>query len=169
MDFKCHDVFMVRTPTLPLHIAKNVYKKDYRKIWEYICSLGLEEFFLEAILISSPTLYSSIKKLGENPKNDDATYISIYKYLLRASARTTPYGLFANVALGEFSKTKNPMVRHRKIVKKLYADSSWIFNLIYKLEKLHLSKLNLCWNKDCYISKNRMKNPTYLNHNISKT
>lgn len=169
MDFKCHDVFMVRTPTLPLHIAKNVYKKDYRKIWEYICSLGLEDFFLEAILISSPTLYSSIKKLGENPKNDDATYISIYKYLLRASARTTPYGLFANVALGEFSKTKNPMVRHRKIVKKLYADSSWIFNLIYKLEKLHLSKLNLCWNKDCYISKNRMKNPTYLNHNISKS
>ena len=45
MDFKCHDVFMVRTPTLPLHIAKNVYKKDYRKIWEYICSLGLEDFF----------------------------------------------------------------------------------------------------------------------------
>lgn len=167
MSFKCHDIFMVRTPTLPLYITKNLYGKDYKGIWEYICSLNLDTYFLEAIIISSPTLYSSVKKLGKYPKNDDATYISLYKYLVRASARTTPYGLFANIALGEFRDTEKPIIRNKKIGKRLYADSSWIFNLIYKLEKLYLSKLCLCWNKSCYLSNNRVKNPIFSNHNIS--
>ena len=103
MTYLCHDIFMIRTPALPLSVAENLYTVDKKEVWNYIKKLGLDEHMLEALYISSPSLYHAILNIGQDDKNDQATFISLYKYLIRTSSRTTPFGLMANVALGSFS------------------------------------------------------------------
>ena len=103
MVYKCHDTFMVRTPAFPLSVARNVLATEKSEVWNYIKKIGIDEYMLEAIFVSSPSLYDAILKIGKDNKKDQATFVSLYKYLLRASSRTTPIGLMATVGLGHFS------------------------------------------------------------------
>lgn len=36
MTYLCHDIFMIRTPALPLSVAENLYTVDKKEVWNYI-------------------------------------------------------------------------------------------------------------------------------------
>ncbi len=172
MKYKCHDVFMIRTPALPLCVAEKLYTIDTNNVWNYIKELGLEDFMLEAIFVSSPSLYDAIKKMGKNQKKDKSTLVSLYKYLVRASTRTTPLGLMANVALGKFSSCEDSYIERLKGENKnLIISYSWIYKLVEKLEKDQevLDKISVVWNKSTYVTSSRIRNPNYTNHGVSDT
>lgn len=68
--------------------------------------------FLEAIYIASPSLYFSILNLNElSPKDYQSTLFAVAKYLLRASGRCTPFGLFSGVGLCEWGEKTNLKVK----------------------------------------------------------
>ena len=170
--YSCHSVFMVRTPALPMEVAEKMYGCDYRDIWKYIRDMSLDGYFTESLKIASPSLYEAIKKLGGggDEKRDRATCLSLYKYLIRAATRTTPYGIFAGVALAEFGSRGVHSVDSGRIHKKISADNLWLYKLIEKIEKNQaaLEKLSLIWNKSCYVSGRRMRNPIYSKHGTSE-
>lgn len=170
--YSCHSVFMVRTPALPMEVAEKMYGCDYRDIWKYIRDMSLDGYFTESLRIASPSLYEAIKKLGGggDEKRDRATCLSLYKYLIRAATRTTPYGIFAGVALAEFGSRGVHSVDSGRIHKKISADNLWLYKLIEKIEKNQaaLEKLSLIWNKSCYVSGRRMRNPIYSKHGTSE-
>ncbi|EFK38928.1 hypothetical protein [Peptoniphilus lacrimalis] len=35
MTYLCHDIFMIRTPALPLSVAENLYTVDKKEVWNY--------------------------------------------------------------------------------------------------------------------------------------
>ncbi len=171
MNYTCYDIFMIRTPALPINIATDLDEiNDYDAILNYLIENKLDNYFKEALQISSYSLYNALHRIGKDRKKDREAYISLYKYLQRASTRATPYGLLANVALGSFSDIEAPIINLNTITKKIKVDNLWAFNLIKNIEKDYevLKELSLTWNKSCYISDKRVRNPHFSNYGIAQ-
>ena len=58
----------------------------------------------EAIFVAAPHLYDSLSKYKDsNEGKRKALLISLLKYIIRMTTRSTPFGLFAGNAIGQFS------------------------------------------------------------------
>lgn len=89
--------------------------------------------FRLSIAIASPKLYQSLKKDLENGSfKNHQNYLSLLKYLLRSSTRTTPFGLFASVAYGRFGN-RLELFEDDKIIKKIRPDMSWVSHSLKEL------------------------------------
>ena len=116
MKYICHDIFMVRTPMLPIEIGEKLCMDENVNAWKFIVEYGLQSYMQEALTISSPELVAAIGRLGKDKKRDGNTLRSLYKYLLRASMRTTPFGLLANASMGEFSEDASEIIKNTSII-----------------------------------------------------
>lgn len=163
MKYICHDIFMVRTPMLPIEIGKKLCMDENVNAWKFIVEYGLQSYMQEALTISSPELVAAIGRLGKDKKRDGNTLRSLYKYLLRASMRTTPFGLLANASMGEFSEDASEIIKNTSVIKRLYADGLWVNKLIAQLEEKEENRreLSLMWNPNCYRYGERLYNPHY--------
>ena len=169
MKYECNDVFMIRNPSLPIKTFTNLQKEEIPtdEIVDYLTKYHLLNFINESLLISSKSLYSAFKDLGKDRKRDHATKRSLFKYLIRASTRPTPYGILSSVTLGNFNKTEDitmKILNQRKLDVKV--DTYWICKVISALEnnKDLIKKIKVKWNNACYISGKRLKNPYYTHH-----
>jgi len=164
MKFECQNVFMIRTPELSFEYLLEYYQQD-RDVYEFIKNNEiLDNFFRKALLISSKSLYRSYINRPTNVKQYDNLIKSLYKYFIRSTTRTTPFGYYASVALGEFATT-TCLVKGRSIVD-IKIDNEWINSIIYQIENENenLSKLQFSFNKICYKSGDRFKNPCFTNY-----
>ncbi|NOQ75213.1 MAG: hypothetical protein GQ574_24590 [Crocinitomix sp.] len=86
---------VLRTPMYPFQLIKNINK-------DAIFKLASDQQFQEAIALSSYDFYSQLKEWLESdasdPKKKEKIYATLYKYIARASARSTPFGLFGTLA-----------------------------------------------------------------------
>lgn len=171
MKYICHNIFMIRTPHLPLECWEQLCKVPIDSIWEYVQKQGLQDYISEALLISTPSLYDALLRRGLDKRKDKAANMSLYKYLLRAATRTTPYGLFADVSLGEFKGSTTESLLKNGITKNICADNLWIFQLIREIESNsdNVKKLSLKWNPSCVSRKSRVWNFHYANGGSNAT
>ncbi len=168
MKYTCNDVFMIRTPSLPVNIFSDFLRFEGR-IEDFIQQNNLSDFMDQSILVSSRALYEAKGRETQSRKKDKAKERSLLKYFTRSATRATPYGLFAGVALGEFSKdipTDKIVSAEEKMTIECTADNAWLFHLIYTLENdpTVYPQLQLRFNPNCYVSGDRLKNPHYSNH-----
>lgn len=170
MEYKCNDIFMIRNPALPVNTFVDFIEIESNEIIEFISKNNLEDFFYKSILLSSRDLYEVIEKNPkDNGKKKKDMELSLIKFLIRASTRPTPYGLFSGVALGEFCKEDyigKMVIDEKKFLLECTVDNLWLSTLIYQLENDSniCSKLKLKFNENCFVSGDRMKNPHYSNH-----
>jgi len=102
--------FIVRTPSHPINFYLNLTKKSLIDRQDIIEILN-DNKIKEAIFLASPELYSQIQKyILKNDWSDqkaDRIKISLLKYFIRMSTRSTPFGLFAACGIGKLdNKTK---------------------------------------------------------------
>lgn len=97
---------MLRRPRLPLDVLYAFHERAGNR--PELFERELIRFFsqssmLEALYVASPELYSSFTGLieGRVKTGVDKLLKTLYKYLVRMTSRSTPYGLFAGCALGE--------------------------------------------------------------------
>src|SRR5690606_35206790 len=110
--------FVLRTPKLPISFINSIlnHDSDLSNIWK-----SLDNNFLEAIYLASPTLYREVDKINnynlilENEKHDKMT-ISLVKYLNRASNIFTPSGLFSSCTIGKIDSTINLTVERTSTI-----------------------------------------------------
>lgn len=130
MSYKLSDFFMVRHPLLPIEDYEKLDKADnlYESIIEIFES---NSYIREAILISSKSLYESLKY-----KNGDKDKIinSFLKYYIRMTTRTTPFGLLCGVTIGSFGETDTIKLEAEKFKKRARPDAEWICKIIKVLE-----------------------------------
>lgn len=175
MKYICNDIFMIRNTSLPIEIFFDLQKEDrIDEILDFIEEKKLLNFMKNSLIVSSKSLFYSIKKLGRSHKKDHAIYMSLFKYLIRATTRPTPFGILSSVMLGQFdtNNLNNYMFRIRNETKTdVKVDMYWLCGVIHNLENNYdiLSKLKLKWNNICYVSGKRLKNPYYTNHGIDFT
>ena len=171
MKYKCDDVFMIRAPTLPIDSYLELFEFNDIKdnISKFISDEDNYNFLNEGLIVASKSLHKSFNSDMKSKKKEKSYNLSLLKYIIRASTRPTPYGLFAGVALGKFSDLEmedNIVIDKNKCIRDVKVDTYWICHLIHELEKDHniLSKLSLQFNTICYKYGDRFKNPYFANH-----
>lgn len=150
---------MIRTPYLPFHYWEEYLEYD-GDIYEFICrSKELDLFFRQALLISSESLYYGYINKPDTAKKYRNLCNGLLKYFIRSTIRPTPFGLYAGVALGEFAK-ETDFIRSSQIMD-IKVDNNWINEVIKNIEddKNICKHLYLKFNRICYASGDRMKNP----------
>lgn len=163
MIYNIWDYFMIRTPTIPFNYLEE-YRNSNKDIYEFISENEfLDNFFKNALLISSKSLYYSYINKPEKGKKYRNLCQGLLKYFIRASSRPTPYGSFANVSIGEFGQ--NTKIEKEYEIIDIKVDTDWANGLIKKLEddSTIFKNLYLKFNDICYVNGDRLKNPYFAN------
>lgn len=103
MKYKCHDIFVVRSPLLPKKYFEKLSSNGTETIFD-LCQSKDKNIIEEALKVSSESLCNSLKEMPEDAKKRRNLKHSLVKYITRMSTRPTPYGLFAGVGLGTFGE-----------------------------------------------------------------
>ena len=168
MKYTCNDIFMVRTPSLPVKVFSD-FMTFQGGVEEFIAQRQLNNFFDKSILIATRSLYEANGKSKQSKKKARSKELSLIKFLIRSSTRPTPYGFFAGVSLGEFSDdtlADDLIIDEGKAIIECSVDYSWLSHFVHELEKTPTvyTQLQLRFNNNCYVSGDRLKNPHYSNH-----
>ncbi|MGF9978892.1 lantibiotic dehydratase [Viridibacillus arvi] len=134
--YKNFGFYMSRKPLLDREIIDSILSLEnltYSKIFEKLEDYNQKELFLEAIYISSPSLYYSILNYDKKSQKKQKDIIkSLYHYLKRIAYRSTPFGIYASVGMGEFSDTTIENKENCKYKKNLLISDEWKINFIKK-------------------------------------
>lgn len=159
------DFFLVRTPLKRSEDYNFIYRLKSDK--NLLSSIVEDEIIREAIAIASLDLNASLDySIGEElrPK----VLESLEKYLNRLTTRATPFGLFAALAAGSFANKSNiTLSSDIKLYKKsCTVDMGWFCSIIKILEEDRniLFNTHVIFNRQCYLSGNRVKNPYISNY-----
>ncbi len=92
-------------------LRNSVYEADVRDLWKVLLDLASDPLFQSGVMLSSEPLYLRlVDALNDKPidsKTRRQFTISLTKYLVRASLKTTPYSTFAGVSRTEVGQTDN--------------------------------------------------------------
>ncbi|MGR3811069.1 lantibiotic dehydratase [Jiulongibacter sp. NS-SX5] len=95
-NYTFYSSLVLRTPSWPV-----LDKVSEKEIQEFIAN----PHFLEALLIASPVLHDAVmKSLAEEADLSQDVTLSLAKYILRASNRCTPFGLFSGISLVKWTE-----------------------------------------------------------------
>ena len=111
-QFHIKSIFLLREPTRSLDkllkLNMEVVQGGSVIFDRHIRRLFSQPYFREAIYLTSQNLYQELSKwLNDkdfDAKREERLTLSLYKYLIRMSSRSTPYGLFAGCAMGKISE-----------------------------------------------------------------
>lgn len=135
-SYKSFDTFIIRTPLLSFASVYNFLNNE-----ESFTSLISNPFVKEAIYIASPVLYTETLKLikGEfkEEKEKKKIIFALTKYLLRMSARCTPFGLFAGCSTGKIGNdNKIELLSKENYKKNVRLDMFYLCHLTKDLSKI---------------------------------
>lgn len=132
--------FMVRAPLAPNLLFHRLHE-DYEDKIDKELNTILNDFPMlnEALLLSSPSLYKSIKSFKKNNINKQKKLkqvrSSLYRYINRMSTRPTPFGLFSGIGMGEFATTSNVQLGlPNSHSTRSRPDMEWLLKLIFIIE-----------------------------------
>lgn len=116
------DFYLLRRPLLSVEIFDDFLKSENPREW--LRAIYQNPILQEAIYVASPNLYQRFElwqkgeKIGEEEKFEQ----TLVKYLIRMCTRSTPYGLFAGCAVGQFDtntairfSTNTPFHKHTRL------------------------------------------------------
>lgn len=155
MKYYVRDTFFARISNGQHENLKYIEELDNNKTTiKYIIENNPQ--FLEALAVSSPSLYNTIKK----GKIEEDQEIAIVRYFIRFLERPTPYGLFSGVTSGSFNEL-TAFVRKETFFKFCSVDMEWFYYVMNKVEKTLLSSgdLRVKFNEQCIIRGETIINP----------
>lgn len=130
--YKQFNKCIIRTPRLPFN---NIAKIGVD------ASLLHKKVIQEALYLASNNLFLEFLKFVNNQlpsKKINKIQNSIYKYIVRMCSRSTPFGLFAGITLGNIGK-ETSVVLGDEIIRKTRLD----MGLMFKIYKLLMSDANV--------------------------
>lgn len=174
-SYRYFNHFVLRTPLLPFNFLKELLstKNISEATLKKICK---RKEIQEAIFLASPNLYNKIIKwLNAELKDKRETerlQFSIYKYLARMTSRSTPFGLFAGITIGQVGNSTdfnipplNKYQRHTRL------DMNYLCALVSDLSKLPEINNSLKYfpNTSIYSVANQLRYIEYSYHNSKRT
>jgi len=161
--YKPFKKIILRTPLKPINYFKNflIKSNDTGALLNEIIN---DNVIKEAFYLASPNLYSKITKLSEGKITDkkeiDKLEQSVFKYISRMSSRSTPFGLFAGISVGEISEESNIKLQDVSNNKRnLRLDMNYLVSLAIKLSKIPKIKKQLKFyrNTSIYIVDDKLR------------
>lgn len=100
-----------------------------------------DNYFREAILIASPDLFFIIG--NKKDKIGEKEIKSLAKYYIRSCTRSTPFGIFSGIGIGDVERTTDIVLTEREhFIKFCRYDTSLIFKLISKCNTIDFLREN---------------------------
>lgn len=126
-QYECNNDFIVRVPFHSL----DFYEKNLVNDNCDLVSLT-KKSFMENLMTSSYELYSN---LMNNSGDNDKINLTLLKYLIRSSTRTTPYGMTSGVIPCSFQDgNERTMILKEKMKQNLRIDLEWLVPVVKMLE-----------------------------------
>lgn len=104
------DFYLLRLPVLPLSGLRALHAcRQPAELAQTLHAHYQAPAIQEAIYLASPELYQQLRKWLDQPAaphasaDEERLVLTLYKYLLRMSSRSTPYGLFAGFSTGQIA------------------------------------------------------------------
>lgn len=125
--------FLLRSPSLPV---RTVYKLDslttYDELSSAIKNLFKDRETYDSIFYASEELSERVGEWlrSETSSYDEKLLITLYKYLSRMSTRSTPFGMFAGISLGEISGNASSIVLSGNTVDKIRIDHELVAQIV---------------------------------------
>ncbi|WP_322923692.1 lantibiotic dehydratase [Paenibacillus campi] len=150
--------YMVRLPLSP--VADPTAPHPMQGTDEQLAQWCRDPLFREQILIASRTLYDTMNVYLNDPdkltgKKKRNFVQAMLKYAGRRACRTTPFGLFTAVGVGQFAAHNQWTYDHRQLRKLARVDLEWLFLLIKRLEQECSAQLYFKLNPACYMKGDR--------------
>ncbi|WP_163582614.1 lantibiotic dehydratase [Gracilibacillus saliphilus] len=152
--------YMLRVPLQPYSLIER-----YDDIESDIEAIKNDKLLCEQLLVASENIYNTLvnKDFSTLPKKKQRNLItSLGNYINRAATRTTPFGLFAGVALLNIKDEEISTPSRINNKKNSRIDAEWLFKLIKKIEAEHFFDLKFKMNTAAYRKGNRL----YLPYNL---
>lgn len=173
--YKALNFFMMRNPVLSFEVYKDIFESNLSedKMLDKLISMANNSEIKEAIIVSSLSLNEAIDRLNSEKdiNKKDKIIQSIFKYIVRMSTRTTPYGLFSGVTTGRFGQSTELKINNIKQHKKrARPDMEWLYGVMRMLENNEniLNKLKVKANPITIINGNRLDIPYISNYGQAK-
>jgi len=131
--FKALDFFLLRTPRLPSSVIHKLNGLDSKEAaWDYVNELLSDPEILDAIYFASEDLFHEVTNHhgSEYTSSKSKLLASLYKYVNRMAGRSTPYGKFAGVAVGEVGEVQTCLELSGEYVQSYRPDMAYISYLI---------------------------------------
>ncbi|MCH9627249.1 MAG: Nisin biosynthesis protein NisB [Chlamydiales bacterium] len=124
LPFKAAHFFLLRVPSWPVEKLEEIWnEKDYNLFLpDFFCN---HPFLREAIALASPSLFEALNKSNHYSSQ---TSLSLLNYMNRLVTRTTPFGLFASVAMGNWEEKTNISFNSSRLQKRTRPDMGWLFS-----------------------------------------
>ncbi|MFK0259114.1 lantibiotic dehydratase [Streptomyces sp. NPDC090445] len=123
--------FLLRTPTLPFTPYAQALDSTGAAGRDRIRELAGRPLVRQALRVASRSLAEQLTKDTPGTKADAA----LLRYVSRMSCRPTPYGLFAQVAAGEFGpRTSLARTGEQPAASRTRADMGWLQRLVQQIE-----------------------------------
>jgi lantibiotic biosynthesis protein len=158
--YKDIDTFMIRTSTLSMENYSKLFDKQLsdQELNTHLLEICNNPVFRESILVASKSLYNKLNDFcdGKNIKKYDYFLRAVYKYLIRMCTRPTPFGLFAGIDFGEYTKD-NTSIKHGHNNYKKFArpDLEWLMKIVKRIENTQFEKLRFKINDSIYFKGER--------------
>lgn len=161
--YKVDDTYILRTPIFPLEILDSIKEKD-----DIVKFYESNKIMQEGISLATHNLGNS-----QDITYSDNFILSVYKYIIRMASRSTPYGIFSGVSIGDFSdQTSIVMSDACKHSKGVMPDMEWVQGIIKKFfsKKEFFDHVYIKKNPNCYQDGVFLKNPyiTGIFNNMNK-
>lgn len=145
-DYTLSSEYILRTPIFSFD---NLYQNiDLEKLLN-------NQIFIESIYTSSIPLFEEIMKFKKkstffSEKEKNRLFISIYKYYLRATTRSTPYSTFSRIGTGNIVKYNTPGVKINSniILRNVSIDSQFTIDFIKEIKNINYIKEKLLYKKN---------------------
>nr|WP_236588222.1 lantibiotic dehydratase [Tumebacillus amylolyticus] len=135
--FQALDVYMMRSPVLPLQVYQDLRHEDGAS---RLAIYAQDPMVREAIAVASTSLLESLRQLdpSSSPSKREGAANGLLRYMIRMTTRSTPFGLFSGVTHGRFADTSalqiSGLSKHRK---RSRPDMYWLLKILEHLESDH--------------------------------
>ncbi|UMR37247.1 lantibiotic dehydratase [Paenibacillus polymyxa] len=185
--FSACDYFLIRAPLLPLEQYFEVFSDQdvdshlsLEEITRRLKLVSREAVIREAISLASPSLMQFLHYLNDDDALEDKgelqkyekTLNSFYRYFIRMTTRTTPFGLFSGVGQGICKDTTHLDIgTYHQHLKRARPDMEWIYKIIRKMESdpVIFDQLKVFLNRTVMIKGDRAKLPFRPKHGAAET
>ena len=151
------DFFVLRRPLLPVEVYYSLHEdlESGVALEDALRKVFSQPLCQEALFYASSALHRQLLDwLNKGKPASDQLLLSLYKYLIRMTTRSTPFGLFAGVALGKWSTDTALLFEedsHQKVVR---LDANIVGEMLATITALPLIQQQLTYfiNPTCWLS-----------------
>lgn len=150
---------------MPLAPEKDYYVIDEQTILNQV---KIDHRLSEAISVASDSMMEALQREYSGKKYDNLV-LSVLKYYIRSTTRSTPFGLFSGVGVVKYCNSTELSVILSDTDKRARIDMGWLYKYIEKIlqnneikYKLRVSRNNLC-----YKNGDRFLNPYFTSGGVA--